>query len=103
PCVPGTVAHAEWERGCSHGLQWDLSRVEEIEITDVEIPLPVMEIKVLPERAFWASALDLQVRCGLTDEQLAARIGVDISLLMKSMINHRLKAGGAVQTARFTV
>jgi len=102
PCSPGTASHAEWERGCSHGLQWDLGRVEEIELTDVAVSLPVMEIKVLPERAFWASALEIQVRCGLTNEQLAARIGVDVSLLMTSMMSHRLNAGGvAVQSARF--
>jgi len=101
PYQSGTKHHDEWARGFVFGSQWDVN-VEEVELTDVAETLPVIEATFLPERSFWATAKRLQERCGLTNEQLAARIGVDVTRLMAAMISHRLNGGeAAAQTARF--
>ena len=90
PFQAETVPHFEWDRGFVYGSQSAEGEVEEIVLADVAATLPVIEVEILPERAFWASAKRLQRSGQLSDVQLAARIGVDASRLQEAMLFHHL-------------
>lgn len=100
PFKAETVSHHEWARGFVFGAQMAAGEVEVIVLEDVAETLPVIESEILPERAFWASAKLLQCSRQLSDEQLAARIGVGVSRLQEAMQFHHLCDVKNIELAR---
>lgn len=100
PFQAETVPHHEWARGFVFGAQLVAGEVEVIVLEGVAETLPVIESEILPERAFWASAKLLQCSRQLSDEQLAARIGVGVTLLQEAMQFHHLCDVENIELAR---
>lgn len=97
PYLPSTYDHEEWSRGFANGLRDKAVSVAATNVdASVVTPASMIQVQRFPERSFWAEANRLQLRHSLSNEQLAARLGVRLDQLNEAMILHRFYDADAI-------
>lgn len=97
PYLPNTRDHDEWARGFAYGSRDTFGFGAATKVDGpVVTPVPKTQVQHLPERSFWVEANRLQLAHSLSNEQLAARLGVRLEQLNEAMIMHRFYDADAI-------